>query len=111
MGVPTVVAQTDEEAEYLATSAYQRVLGLMRGQSLKLKAPVETMEGIWSPAEKMSVDNFYAMGQVGSAETVKAGLEKLLEKYNVDEFIFTCDIYDTDKRIQNFELLMDIKNS
>ena len=110
MGVPTVVAQTDEEAEYLATSAYQRVLGLMRGQSLKLKAPVETMEGIWSPAEKMSVDNFYAMGQVGSAETVKAGLEKLLEKYNVDEFIFTCDIYDTDKRIQNFELLMDIKN-
>ena len=111
MGVPTVVAQTDEEAEYLATSAYQRVLGLMRGQSLKLKAPVETMEGIWSPAEKMSVDNFYAMGQVGSAETVKAGLEKLLEKYDVDEFIFTCDIYDTDKRIQNFELLMDIKNS
>jgi len=111
MGVPTVVAQTDEEAEYLATSAYQRVLGLMRGQSLKLKAPVETMEGIWSAAEKMSVDNFYAMGQVGSPETVKAGLEKLLEKYNVDEFIFTCDIYDTDKRIQNFELLMDIKNS
>ncbi|NNH86273.1 LLM class flavin-dependent oxidoreductase [Acinetobacter terrae] len=111
MGVPTVVAQTDEEAQYLATSAYQRVLGLMRGQSLKLKAPVETMEGIWSPAEKMSVDNFYAMAQIGSPETVKAGLEKLLEKYNVDEFIFTCDIYDTDKRIQNFELLMDIKNS
>jgi luciferase family oxidoreductase group 1 len=111
MGVPTVVAQTDEEAEYLATSAYQRVLGLMRGQSLKLKAPVKTMEGLWSPAEKMSVDNFYAMAQIGSPETVKAGLEKLLEKYNVDEFIFTCDIYDTDKRIQNFELLMDIKNS
>ena len=111
MGVPTVVAQTDEEAQYLATSAYQRVLGLMRGQSLKLKAPVETMEGIWSLAEKMSVDNFYAMAQIGSPETVKAGLEKLLEKYNVDEFIFTCDIYDTDKRIQNFELLMDIKNS
>jgi alkanesulfonate monooxygenase SsuD/methylene tetrahydromethanopterin reductase-like flavin-dependent oxidoreductase (luciferase family) len=106
-----VVAQTDEEAEYLATSAYQRVLGLMRGQSLKLKAPVETMEGLWSPAEKLSVDNFYALAQIGSAETVKAGLEKLLEKYNVDEFIFTCDIYDTDKRIQNFELLMNIKNS
>jgi luciferase family oxidoreductase group 1 len=111
MGVPTVVAQTNEEAQYLATSAYQRVLGLMRGQSLKLKAPVASMEGIWSPAEKMSVDNFYAMAQIGSPETVKAGLEKLLEKYNVDEFIFTCDIYDTDKRIQNFELLMDIKNS
>ena len=110
-GVPTVVAHSDEEAAYLATSAYQRVLGLMRGQSLKLKAPVESMEGIWSPAEKMSVNNFYAMSQVGSPETVKAGLEDLLAQYEIDEFIFTCDIYDTDKRIENFELLMDIKNA
>ena len=111
MGVPTVVADTDEEAEYLATSAYQRVLGLMRGQSLKLKAPVESMQGIWSPAEKMSVDNFYAMAQIGSVATVKAGLEKLLVQYEIDEFIFTCDIYDTKKRIENFDLLMQIKNS
>ena len=111
MGVPAVVAQTDAEAEYLATSAYQRVLGLMRGQSLKLKAPVTTMDGLWSPAEKMSVNNFYAMAQIGSPDTVKAGLEMLLEKYDVDEFIFTCDIYDTDKRIENFELLMNIKNA
>ncbi len=63
MGVPTVVAETDAEAEYLATSAYQRVLGLMRGQSLKLKAPIASMDGLWSPAEKMSVDSFYAMAK------------------------------------------------
>ena len=110
MGVPTCVADTDEEAEYLATSAYQRVLSLIRGQSLKLKAPIDSMKGLWSPPEKMSVDNFFAMAQVGSKETVKAGLESLLAKYDVDEFIFTCDIYDTDKRLHNFELLMQIKN-
>ncbi len=110
MGIPTVVAQTDEEANYLATSAYQRVLGLLRGQSLKLKAPVESMNGLWSVSEKMSVDNFYAMAQIGSIETVKAGLEKILAQYNVDEFIFTCDIYDTDKRLENFEHLIHLKN-
>ncbi len=110
MGIPTVVAQTDEEANYLATSAYQRVLGLLRGQSLKLKAPVERMDDLWSVAEKMSVDNFYAMAQIGSIETVKAGLEKILAQYNVDEFIFTCDIYDTDKRLENFEHLIHLKN-
>ena len=111
MGVPVVVAKTDQEAQYLATSAYQRVLGLMRGQSLKLKAPVESMQGLWSPAEKMSVDNFYAMAQIGSEQTVKAGLQQLLEQYDVDEFIFTCDIYDTDKRLENFERLMNIKTA
>ena len=109
MGVPTCVADTDEEAQYLATSAYQRVLSLIRGQSLKLKAPIDSMEGLWSPPEKMSVDNFFAMAQVGSKETVKAGLEALLAKYDVDEFIFTCDIYDTDKRLYNFDLLMQAK--
>lgn len=111
MGVPTVVADTDEEAEYLATSAYQRVLGLMRGQSLKLKAPVTSMDGLWNQAEKMSVDNFYAMAQIGSPETVKMGLEQLLVPYDIDEFIFTCDIYDTEKRMRNFELLMQLRTS
>ena len=111
MGVPTVVAETDAEAEYLATSAYQRVLGLMRGQSLKLKAPIASMAGLWSPAEKMSVDSFYSMAQIGSNGTVKEGLKQLLLEYDVDEFIFTCDIYDTDKRLENFERLMQIKNS
>lgn len=111
MGVPTVVAETDAEAEYLATSAYQRVLGLMRGQSLKLKAPIASMNGLWSPAEKMSVDSFYSMAQIGSNGTVKEGLKQLLLEYDVDEFIFTCDIYDTDKRLENFERLMQIKNS
>ena len=109
MGVPTVVASTDAEAEYLATSVYQRILALLTGQSLKLKAPIESMEGRWSVSEKMAVQNFLAMAQIGSPETVKKGLENLLEKYQVDEFIFTCDIYDTDKRLENFSLLMDLK--
>ncbi|WP_273776804.1 LLM class flavin-dependent oxidoreductase [Acinetobacter sp. GSS19] len=111
MGVPTIVAATDAEAQYLATSGYQRVLSLMSGQSLKLKPPVETMQGLWSPMEQLSVQNFYAMAQIGSPETVKRGLQDLLDKTQVDEFIFTCDIYDTAKRLENFSLLMDIKQS
>lgn len=111
MGVPTVIADTDEEAQYLATSAFQRVLALMRGHSLKLKPPVESMQNLWSPVEKMSVNNFFALAQIGSAQTVKEGLEDLLKTYQVDEFIFTCDIYDTEKRLKNFSYLMDIKNN
>ncbi|WP_174492961.1 LLM class flavin-dependent oxidoreductase [Acinetobacter sp. Marseille-Q1623] len=112
MGVPTVVAETDAEAEYLATSVYQRIQNLVTGApSIKLKPPVESMEGRWSVAEKMAVQNFLAMAQIGSPTTVKQGLENLLEQYEVDEFIFTCDIYDTQKRLDNFSLLMDIKTS
>ncbi|MDM1248487.1 LLM class flavin-dependent oxidoreductase [Acinetobacter sp. R933-2] len=109
MGVPTVVAQSDAEAEYLATSVYQRIQNLLTGRSMKLKAPVDTMEGCWTAAEKMAVQNFLAIAQIGSQSTVKQGLEQLLEQYDVDEFIFTCDIYDTQKRLENFDLLMQLK--
>ena len=69
------------------------------------------MQSLWSPVEKMSVNNFFALAQIGSAQTVKEGLEDLLKTYQVDEFIFTCDIYDTKKRLKNFSYLMDIKNN
>ncbi len=54
---------------------------------------------------------FMPWRQIGSKATVKAGLETLLAKYDVDEFIFTCDIYDTEKRLYNFDLLMQIKKN
>ncbi|MEG2884715.1 MAG: LLM class flavin-dependent oxidoreductase [Acinetobacter sp.] len=109
MGVPTVVAATDDEAQYLASSSYQRILNLIRGHSLKLKPPIESMQGLASSAEQMAIQNFYAMAQIGSPEMVKTGLNKIANQYDVDEFIFTCDIYDTQKRLENFSLLMDIK--
>ena len=110
MGVPTVIADTDEEAQYLATSPYQRIISMFRNQRGKLKPPIDNIDEIWSPSEKMSVQQFYGVAQIGSRETVKAGLERLLERYDVDEFIFTCDIYDTQKRKENFSHLMQIKS-
>lgn len=109
IGVPTVVAETDEEAQFLATTAYQRILALLRGQSLKLKPPVSSMQNLWSASELEAVKNFYALAQIGSVKTVQHGLQQLAERLAVDEFIFTCDIYDTQKRLDNFQYLMQIK--
>ena len=111
MGIPTVVASTDEEAQYLATSSYQRILNLIRGDSLKLQPPVKSTEGLASSTEQLAIQNFYAMAQIGSKDTVQVGLSKIIQQYDVDEFIFTCDIYDTQKRLDNFSLLMEIKHS
>jgi len=86
MGIPTVVAATDDEAQYLATSSYQRILNLIRGHSLKLKLPIESTQGLASSAEQLAIQNFYAMAQIGSQETVKSGLNQIAAQYDVDEF-------------------------
>ena len=109
IGVPTVVAETDEEAQFLATTAYQRILALLRGQSLKLKPPVSSMQNLWSSSELEAVKNFYALAQIGSVKTVQHGLQQLAERLAVDDFIFTCDIYDMQKRLDNFQYLMQMK--
>ncbi|MHA3104094.1 LLM class flavin-dependent oxidoreductase [Acinetobacter sp. ANC 3791] len=109
IGVPTIVAETDEEAQFLATTAYQRILALLRGQSLKLKPPVSSMQNLWSSSELEAVKNFYALAQIGSVKTVQHGLQQLAERLAVDEFIFTCDIYDMQKRLDNFQYLMQMK--
>lgn len=109
MGVPTIIAKTDEEAQYLATTPYQRILNMFRGTRGHLPKPVNSMDGLWSVSEQRAVQDFYALAQIGSPNTVRQGLENLLQKYDVDEFIFTCDIYDTEQRLNNFSYLSDMK--
>jgi luciferase family oxidoreductase group 1 len=41
IGVPLIAAPTDDEAEFLASSTYQRVLGILTGQPQRLQPPVE----------------------------------------------------------------------
>jgi luciferase family oxidoreductase group 1 len=105
LGVPLVVAETDERAEFLATSVYRRILNLMRGKSLMQQPPVESMEGLWLPHEREAVGDFLGLAMIGSAAKVRAKLEVLVEQTQADELIFTCDLYEHADRIRSYELL------
>ncbi|WP_407314010.1 LLM class flavin-dependent oxidoreductase [Pseudomonas sp. nanlin1] len=105
LGVPLVMADTDERANYLATSVYRRILNLMRGETLMQQPPVETMDGLWLPHEKEAVASFLGLAMVGSPGKVRGKLEVLLEQTQADELIFTCDLYEHADRLRSYELL------
>jgi luciferase family oxidoreductase group 1 len=109
LGVPLVTAPTDEEAEYLATSAYQRVLALIRGHSMRLRPPVKSMQGLWLPHEQEAVGNFFGMAVIGGPEKIRANLDVLLEQTQADELIFTCDLYDNADRLRAFSILAGLR--
>ncbi|KAF1052941.1 MAG: Limonene 1,2-monooxygenase [Stenotrophomonas maltophilia] len=94
IGVPLIAAATDEEADFLATTAFQRVLALLRGQSLKQKPPVSSMAGLWLPHEQDAVGNFFGLAVIGGPEKVRSRLEVLVAQTGANELIFTSDIYD-----------------
>ena len=109
VGVPLIAAPTDEEAEFLATTAFQRVLALMRGQSLVLRPPVESMAGRWQPHEQQAVGDFLGLAVIGGPEKVRARLEILLEQTGADELIFTGDLYQHEHRMRSFEIVAGLR--
>lgn len=108
LGVPLVAADSDEQADYLATSVYQRILALMRGQSLMQRPPVQSMDGLWLPHEREAVGSFLGLAMVGGPQKIRAKLEVLLEQTQADELIFTCDLYEHADRIRSYELLAQV---
>ncbi|MBS7662764.1 LLM class flavin-dependent oxidoreductase [Pseudomonas lalucatii] len=111
LGVPLVAADSDERADYLATSVYQRILALLRGHSLVQRPPVASMDGLWLPHEKQAVADFLGLAVVGGPAKVRAKLEVLLEQTGADELIFTGDLYDFDDRLRSFELLAELRQA
>ncbi|MNI82250.1 hypothetical protein D3C73_1389410 [compost metagenome] len=105
LGIPMVVAETDDKAEFLATSVYQRILALIRGQSLMQRKPVPSMDGLWLPHERDAVGSFLGLAMIGNPQKVRAKVEVLLEQTGADELIFTCDLYEHEDRIRSYELL------
>jgi alkanesulfonate monooxygenase SsuD/methylene tetrahydromethanopterin reductase-like flavin-dependent oxidoreductase (luciferase family) len=108
LGVPLAAADTDEQAEYLVTSVYQRILNLMRGQSLMQKPPVDSMNGLWLPHEREAVMDFLGLAMVGGPEKIRAKLDVLLEQTDADELIFTCDMYEHADRLRSYEILAQV---
>jgi luciferase family oxidoreductase group 1 len=109
LGMPVIVADTEEEAVFLSTTSQQRILALLRGQPLWLKPPVESMDGLWNIEEELYVKDFLSLSAIGNPAQVKARLEHWVEELGVDEFMFTIDLYDPAKRRYAVELLAAMK--
>jgi luciferase family oxidoreductase group 1 len=104
VGVNVVAADTDAEARRLATSLQQAFLNLIRGRAGELPPPVDSLTGVWLPHEQAHVEHMTRYTIVGSPQTVRHGLEQLLEQTRADEFIATAQIYDHAARLRSFEL-------
>lgn len=111
LGMPIIVAETEDEAKYLSTTSHQRILALLRGNPLWLKPPVETMDGLWNAEEELNVKDFLGLAAVGTAEQIKMNLKKLVDELHINEFMFTNDLYDPAKRIRSLELLAGLKKN
>ncbi len=104
IGVPLIAAPTDEEAEYLASSTYQRVLGILTGERRGLQPPVENFLAQRHPQERAAINDFLAAAVIGGPQTVRDGLSALAQATDADEFMLVCDIYDPALRLRSLDI-------
>ncbi|HEX4780585.1 MAG TPA: LLM class flavin-dependent oxidoreductase [Usitatibacter sp.] len=105
VGVPALAAETDEHAEFLATSMYQRFLGIIRNERTALPPPVTDMDAIWTPGERYAVAERMALMVVGGAVRVAAGLSEIVRLTGADELIIASDAYDRADRLKSYEII------
>ncbi len=104
IGVPLIAAPTDDEAEFLATSTYQRVLGILTGQRGQLPPPVQGFMQRLHPREQAGIADFLAAAVIGGPETVRESLQALADATQADEFMIVCDVFDPALRLRSMDI-------
>jgi luciferase family oxidoreductase group 1 len=110
VGVNVIAADTDEFAEYLATTQQQKFLSLTRGliNTSQFAPPVENMDDLWSDNEKASIERQLRSSIVGGPKVIKDKLQELIDTTQADEIMINAEIYNHADRIHSYEIVADI---
>lgn len=104
--VNMVLADTVEEAEFIASSIYLKFLGLVRNQRSYLPPPVHEID--WEPMEEAYVKNMASCTFVGTKETVKPQLKEFINRLGLDEIMITSSIYKHADKLKSMQLFTDM---
>ena len=104
VGIPFIAAPSDAEADFLASSTYQRVLGILTGDRKRLQPPVANYLPGLHPQERAAIADFLGAAVIGGPDTVRAGLAALVQATQADEVMLVCDIFDPLLRVRSLEI-------
>jgi len=103
--INVIAADTDEEAQCLATSFYMLAMGIVTGKRRPLQPAVKSMDDIWKDYEKAAVLQMMQYSFIGSKETVQKALQSFADETGIDEIMVASYIYDNAAKINSYELI------
>ncbi|MFQ3839175.1 LLM class flavin-dependent oxidoreductase [Staphylococcus pseudoxylosus] len=104
-----VVADTDEQAEYLATTQAQVMVSITRGRMQPVQPPTDDLKGLLTPTEYEIAKQRMQQSLIGSKETVKAKIQDFIKEHGeIDELMAISYIYDQDAQLDSYKKLKTI---
>jgi len=103
-----VCADTDEEAERLASIVDLNFVRRAKGEFQPLASPEEAAAYDYTPVDRARIARNRARVSVGAPATVKARLVPLIEATKADELMVTSMLFDHAARKRSYELLAKV---
>lgn len=107
VGVNIIAAPSDEEARVLATTQQMSFTNLLRGTSSLSRAPIDDIDTYWTPVEKARAQQMLSRSIIGSASTVRTGMDALIAETKADELMVVSDIYHHEARLRSFQMISE----
>ena len=101
------VADSAEEAEYIATSQLQAFVRLRTGQPGKLPPPVRGYRDTLPPQARMMLDHIGQATAIGTPSEAAAQVHAFIERTGADEIVFSGPTFDPALRERSLELAME----
>jgi luciferase family oxidoreductase group 1 len=105
LGVAVIAADSDVEAERLASSADLHFARRAKGEYAPLASPEEAASHPYAPIDRERIARHRARLIVGGIDAVKARLLPLIKSTRADELMITTMVYDHAARRHSYELL------
>jgi luciferase family oxidoreductase group 1 len=107
LGIAVVCAETDERAEYLASTLDLSWVRLQTGRLAPLASPEEATAYPYTPQERALAQTYRARTFIGGPAKVRADIEAVVEETGVDEVIISTMMYGHQDRLRSYELLAE----
>ncbi|MFD2192263.1 LLM class flavin-dependent oxidoreductase [Pistricoccus aurantiacus] len=105
VGLPVIAAESDDRAGFLATTAQQKFLNMIRGKRTQSLPPVERLD--WTPQEQAEVERLFGAAVVGGPARVREELEGFLDATRANELMIVTDTYDFQDRLDSYRILAE----
>ncbi len=107
-GFNIIAADTDDEAEYLATSMQQSFVRLRTGNPGKMPPPVRGYRDTLGDQGNALLDGVLSASAIGSPDTVREKVAAFIARTQVDELIVASSIYDHAARKRSLSIAADV---
>lgn len=105
------VADTQDEAEYVASSQLQAFVSLRTGKPGKLPPPVRDYRGSLPPQAQAMLAHIGQASATGTPQQAADMVRAFIDRTGADEIIFGGSMYDPQARNRSLELAMDALGS